>query len=399
MFYYVFEAVLNMKKLDSISLETLREIVSHFAVDGEVTNAVQVNTGYINRTYFVEVHSDGNLVRRFTLQRINTDVFQNVDLLMHNYNLAGEYLRHTFRLPGAREVGCLQSVTRTRSGKLYHRAESGCWRLLSHYSDVYSLDIPDRPETFYYSGLSFGEFMRQINRFPAEDFQTVIPNFHNTYSRYLDLEKAIEEDAAGRLAGVEKEVAFVRAHKALFPLISSRLDDGTIPYRTCHNDCNLNNILFDTNTHLPVAIIDLDTVMPGSPLYDFGDSIRIGTNTARDDEKDLSKVHFDLGLYAQYARGYLTSAGPILTEEELALLPYAPLIITSEDGIRFLADYLNGDTYYTTSYEEQNLDRSRTQLTLLADMEAHLPDIRRVLDGLYCEFGLKGDPYRYQFSF
>ncbi len=383
---------------DTVNLKALRAIVDNFAVEGELSDAVQIKKGYINRTYFIETQA-GDRVHRYTLQRINSDVFPDVDLVMHNYNLAGEYLRHSFRLPGGRDVGSLQSVIRTRSGGLYHRAASGCWRMLSHFSNVYSMDIPDCPQTFYYTGLAFGEFVRQINRFPAGDFKAVIPNFHNTQSRYLDLEKAIDADPVGRLEEALPEVAFIRAHRELFPLISSRLESGVIPYRTCHNDCNLNNILFDTDSRLPVAIIDLDTVMPGSPLYDFGDSIRIGTNTATDDEKDLSLVHFDLALYEQYARGYLTAAGSLLSEEELALLPYAPLVITSEDGIRFLMDFINGDTYYTTSYEEQNLDRSRTQLTLLADMERSLPDIRRVLGEIYRELGLPGDPFRYQFSF
>ena len=157
------------------------------------------------------------------------------------------------------------------------------------------------------------------------------------------------------------------------------MESGRIPTRICHNDCNLNNILFDNKTHLPVAIIDLDTVMPSSPLYDYGDSMRIGTNTAKDDEKDLSKVSCDLKLYEQYARGYLEACGDVLTREELELLPYASLIISSEDGIRFLMDHIDGDTYYQIYYPGQNLDRSRTQLKLVEDMKKKLPQIKRIL--------------------
>ena len=207
-------------------------------------------------------------------------------------------------------------------------------------------------------------------------------------SRYRDLEKSITRDSKGRVKQVTAEIEFVRARVNRYGMISDALESGKIPTRICHNDCNLNNILFDEKTHLPVAIIDLDTVMPSSPLYDFGDSMRIGTNTAKDDEKDLDKVSCDLHLYERYAKGYLEACGDVLTKEELELLPYAALIITSEDGIRFLMDYINGDTYYKISYPEQNLDRSRTQLKLLADMEKKLPDIKRILQKIYVDCGL-----------
>ena len=185
------------------------------------------------------------------------------------------------------------------------------------------------------------------------------------------------------------EIEFVRARADKYGMISDALESGKIPTRICHNDCNLNNILFDNETHLPVAIIDLDTVMPSSPLYDYGDSMRIGTNTATDDEKDLSKVSCDLNLYEQYARGYLEACGDVLTTGELELLPYASLIITSEDGIRFLMDHIDGDTYYNIYYPGQNLDRSRTQLKLVEDMEKKLPEIKNILRKIYAELGLK----------
>ena len=223
---------------------------------------------------------------------------------------------------------------------------------------------------------------------PPEDVKIVIPNFHNTRSRYEDLEKVIAKDPKERVKDVEKEIAFVRARKDCYGMITDALESGRIPTRICHNDCNLNNILFDNVTHLPVAIIDLDTVMPSSPLYDYGDSMRIGTNTATDDEKDLSKVSCDLNLYEQYARGYLEECGQMLTKEELEMLPFASLVITSEDGIRFLMDHIDGDTYYNIYYPGQNLDRSRTQLALLADMEKKLPEIVRILEKIYADYGL-----------
>ena len=266
---------------------------------------------------------------------------------------------------------------------------SGVWRMMTYFDNVYSLDIPDNAEVFYYTGISFGRFIKAMISVDPTKIKEVIPNFHNTKSRYSDLETAILSDPEKRVESVLDEITFVRARTGLFGKITDALESGIIPTRICHNDCNLNNILFDEKTHLPVAIIDLDTVMLSSPLYDFGDSMRIGTNTAKDDEKDLNKVSCNLNLYDSYARGYLEACGDILTKEELELLPYASLIITAEDGIRFLMDYINGDTYYHIDYPDQNLDRARTQLKLLEDMEAKLPEIRRILQNIYNEQGLK----------
>ena len=260
--------------------------------------------------------------------------------------------------------------------------------MLTYIDNVYSLDIPDSPETFYYAGRAFGKFLKEMADVRIEDIHTVIPNFHNTRSRYEALEQAISADPKGRVKDAQQEIAFVRAHANCYGVITDSLESGVLPTRICHNDCNLNNILFDEKKHLPVAVIDLDTVMPSSPLYDYGDSMRIGTNTATDDEKDLSKVSCDLNLYEKYARGYLEECGSTLTKEELGLLPLAALVITSEDGIRFLMDHINGDTYYNIFYPGQNLDRARTQLTLLADMEKKLPNIVRILQKLYAELKL-----------
>ena len=215
-----------------------------------------------------------------------------------------------------------------------------------------------------------------------DELHTVIPDFHNTPKRYEALQQAIAKDALHRVKDATAEIDFLSKRTSLYGRIQDALRAGEIPLRIGHNDCNLNNILFDNETNLPVAIIDLDTVMPSTPLYDFGDSIRCGTNTARDDEKDLSKVSCNLELYENYARGWLSACGDMLTQKEVELLPYASLVITAEDGIRFLTDHLNGDTYYHTSYYGQNLDRARTQLKLLEDMEHKLPDFKRIVSTL-----------------
>ncbi len=385
----VLHLVLEPEKQVVGPINELQNIAEKFAIRGDITNIVQINKGYINRTYKVETLSDAGHVHKYTLQRINTNVFPDVDALMDNFKLTTDYLFGRLALPGRRKKGCVQTIRPTKDGRSYLRDESGCWRMLSHFDEVYSLDIPDSPETFYHTGHAFGSFLKEMADVDVEDVKIVIPNFHNTQSRYRDLEDAIARDLKGRVQQVQPEIAFVRERANKYALISDALESGKIPTRICHNDCNLNNILFDNDTHLPVAIIDLDTVMPSSPLYDYGDSMRIGTNTATDDEKDLSKVSCDLNLYEQYARGYLEASGDILTREELELLPYASLIITSEDGIRFLMDHINGDTYYNIYYPGQNLDRARTQLKLVEDMEKKLPQIKQILRRIYAELGLE----------
>jgi len=381
--------VLEPEKKSLTPINELQQVVDQFAIRGDVTSITQINKGYINRTYRVETLSDTGNVHKYTLQRINTNVFPDVDALMDNFKLTTDHLHGKFRLPGYNKRGSVQMLRPTKDGRSYLRSDSGCWRMLTYFDDVYSLDIPERPDTFYQAGRAFGGFLKGMADVDVKNVKEVIPNFHNTMSRYLDLEKSIMRDAKGRVKDVRKEIEFVRARVNMYGMISEALESGKIPTRVCHNDCNLNNILFDNETHLPVAIIDLDTVMPSSPLYDYGDSMRIGTNTAKDDEKDLSKVSCDLNLYEQYARGYLEACGDVLTKEELELLPYASLIITSEDGIRFLMDHIDGDTYYTIYYPGQNLDRSRTQLKLVEDMEKKLPEIKKILRKIYAELGLK----------
>lgn len=369
-------------------MKKLKNVVEQFIIQGEIINIEQINKGYINCTYKVETLSKNNNVHQYILQKINTNVFRNVDDLMSNFQITTSHLSKNLTMPGNHKRGNVQTLRPTKDGKLYYEDATGVWRVMTYFDNVYSIDIPENTGVFYYAGVSFGRFIKAMESVDVIQIKEVIHNFHNTYKRYLDLEAAISLDSQSRASASIDEIAFVRARTAWFDNIAKALEDGVIPTRICHNDCNLNNILFDENTHLPVAIIDLDTVMPSSPLYDFGDSMRIGTNTAKDDEKDLSKVSCDLQFYEAYARGYLEACGDILTKEELELLPISSLIITVEDGIRFLTDHLNGDTYYRVDYEGQNLDRARTQLKLLEDMEQKLPEIKKILQKIYDEQGL-----------
>ncbi len=371
---------------DVFSNETLKRIMDCFLIAGKPQSFEIIKRGYINRTYKVETVLKSGRTHKYILQRINDNVFPDVESLMHNFLLVTEHLRDSFVLPGRKEGRkSILSLCLTKENKAFLRDETGCWRVTHYFDNVYSMDVPDRLSTFRYAGEAFGLFAKMTSDMDTEDIKTIIPNFHNTEVRYNQLQESIKKDPLGRVKKVEKELASIESRKEYYSLISSALESGEIPTRVCHNDCNLNNILFDNDKHIPVAIIDLDTVMPSSPLYDYGDSMRVGTNRAGDNEKDLSKVSCDLAFYEQYARGFLSSCGSILTKKELELLPYAALIITSEDSIRFLKDYIDGDTYYQISYAEQNLDRAKTQIKLAEDMQKKLPETKRILDTIYSD--------------
>ena len=363
-------------------------VVSQFQIHGTMKLIRRIGNGYINGTFLVECCDEQDTRYRYTLQHINTSVFPNVDALMDNYIKVTEHLHGKFLLEGHREKGSVPSIVLTLDGKPYYRCPSGCWRMVTYFGHVYSMDIPDSPETFYQCGRSFGKFIKDMSDMPLSALHTVIQGFHDTRRRYADLEHAICEDAAERVHEVLPEIEFIRIRRGKMSLIADALASGQIPLRITHNDTNLNNILFDKDSHKPVAVIDLDTVMPSSPLYDFGDSMRIGTNTVCDDERDLEKVHCNLNLYERYARGWLEECGSLLSGKELDLLPFAAETITLEDGIRFLTDYLNGDVYYKIMRQKHNLDRARTQLKLMEDMERKFPDICTILSGIRSDLNL-----------
>ena len=374
------------------SVNHLESVVLNFRIEGRVDAVVPINKGYINRTYRVETSDGGGRRFRYMLQRINTDVFADPGRLMENFVRVTEHLADKLRLPWHPEMPSAPGVIPTKSGKAFFEDFSGAWRMLTFFDHVHSCDIPDSAEMFHDSGVVFGMFAEAMSDMPPEKIDEILPDFHHTFKRYEALENVIAADPVRRAGSVAEEIEFIRDHRRIFRLISDALREGAIPRRIAHNDCNLNNVLFDDDTGKPVAVIDLDTVMPSTVLYDFGDSLRIGTNTARDDEKDLDKVRCDLNLFEAYARGWLEACGKSLTEKELELLPYAPIIITFEDGIRFLADYLAGDVYYYIFYLGQNLDRARTQLKLAADMERKLPEIRKILPKILRDLGIVVPP-------
>ncbi len=356
-----------------------RELLSHFAIDGDVVTAIPYGNGHINDTKYVVVKKNG-IRHEYILQKINKNVFKNPAELMENYDSVTSYLREIIKKMGGDPERETLSVIKTKDGANYHKDSEGeYWRLVNFVTDSMSYDKVERPEQFYDSAVSFGNFQYLLKDYPAETLHETIKNFHNTPDRYRQLMEAVERDVCGRLSEVEAEVEFCKARREFAGTLEAAHAEGRLPLKVTHNDTKLNNILFDKNTGKALCVCDLDTIMPGYSVNDFGDSIRFGATTALEDEADLSKVNFDISLYELYVKGFIEGAKGGLSEGELELLPIGAMMMTFECGMRFLTDYLSGDTYFRISREKHNLDRARNQFKLVSDMEKALPEMRAIV--------------------
>ena len=359
---------------------SIENVVYAFDVEGKVKEYVPFGNGHINETKLVTM--DNGV--QYVLQRINKNVFKRPDLLMENYVGVTKFIRKKIEEMGGDPLREVLNAIHTKDGKSFTIDEEGqYWRLLVYVTESMSYDKVERPEQFYESAVSFGDFQYMLRDYPAHTLHETIVNFHNTPDRYRQLMEAIEGDAKGRLAEVSAEVEFAKARCEFAATLENAHKEGRLPLRVTHNDTKLNNILFDTNTGRPLCVVDLDTIMPGYSVNDFGDSIRFGATTALEDETDLSKVNFDISLYELYVKGFIEGAKGGLTEGELEMLPIGAIMMTFECGMRFLADYLNGDTYFRIHRPSHNLDRCRNQFKLVADMEAHLDEMRAIVKK-YC---------------
>lgn len=343
-----------------------KELIEQFQVEQDVVSIEPYGSGHINHTYLAEM-SEG---KKYILQGINTTIFKNTDQLMENIINVTSYLREEIIRTGGDPKRETLTVVMTKNGKSYYTDEDGSkWRVYEFIEGAQTFDAVESKEDFYQSAVAFGKFQAQLANFPADTLHETIPNFHNTAKRYQDFEKAVEADVKGRAAEVQEEIAFVRARKGEVSELHDMLAEGDLPLRVTHNDTKLNNIMIDSKTHQAICVIDLDTVMPGLSAHDFGDAIRFGANTAAEDEPDVSKVSLSLELFEIYVKGFLEGCGGRLTPNEVKALPMGAKMMTLECGMRFLADYLEGDVYFKIAREKHNLDRCRTQFALVADME------------------------------
>ena len=349
----------------------MKNTLSAFSINAENATWAEFGSGRINNTYMVTAGSE-----TYVLQKINKNVFKQPEKVMANISAVTNYLHAN----GNGDCSTLRFRT-TKEGLYYHIDEDGEYWRLYEYVPGMGLNAPETDDDLYQSALAFGWFQNQLAAFPADTLYETIPNFHNTIDRYEQLKKTIAADPVGRVASAQPEIDFVLAREEVGGTIQRMLDAGQLPLRVTHNDTKLNNVLLDEKTRKGVCVLDLDTVMPGSSLYDFGDSIRFGAPTACEDETDPSKVGVDLHLFEVYTKGYL-EAVPSLTETEIDMLPMGAFIMTLELVVRFLKDYLDGDVYFRVSHPEHNLVRARNQLALAYDMEKKLPEMQRIVNEL-----------------
>ena len=339
--------------------ELLNKVFFQFNLTEEIA---PYGNGHINDTYVAST-------QRYILQRINTSVFQDPDGLMENIVNVTEFLKKKIAdAKGDPERETL-TVIPTKDGKpCYHLDENNVFRVYQFIEDTISIESEKTPEILYEAGVGFGRFQKMLSDFPVGQLHETIPDFHNTPKRIQALKDAISRDAAGRAKLVQEEIAFALENAEWADTVVNGIQDGSIPIRVTHNDTKINNILFDRQTKKAVCVIDLDTVMPGSILYDFGDALRMGGSTADEDEVNLELVRFDEATFAAFAKGFLSETKDSLTARELELLPLSVKLMTYECGVRFLTDYLNGDTYFKIHREHHNLDRARNQFRLVQDI-------------------------------
>ena len=354
-----------------------RDIIKSFDISGEVLSCEPYGEGHINNTFLVTVSNESKTIR-YILQRINSNLFTDVDKLMSNITAVTEHIRAKLTSEGLDPDRGTLTVIKTLEGGLYTIADGKYYRMYLFIENATAYQTVAKPEDFYYSAVAFGEFNRRLGDFDASTLYEILPNFHNTVVRFANFKKAVEEDVMGRAHEVQPEIDFVLKREWYYSRLVDLLDSGEMPLRVTHNDTKLNNVMLDNVTGEPVAVIDLDTVMPGSLCYDFGDSIRFGCNPCGEDERNLSKVNFRIDLYETYLRGFLSSVGDVLTDVERDNLAMGAIMMTIECGMRFLTDYLEGDTYFRTTREGQNLDRCRTQFKLVSDMEKVLDTLNEM---------------------
>lgn len=361
----------------------IEEVISQFSFGGEIVEIEVYGSGHINDTYRLHCRREDGTEQCYILQRMNTEIFKNPVQLMENVVNVTRFLRTKIEAQGGNPERETLNIVPTRDGYPYFKDSLGrYWRTYLFITDSFSYDQAETAEDFYQSALAFGHFQHLLSDYPAKELYETIPDFHNTVKRFEAFKKAVQEDACKRKASVQNEIRFVMEREEMCHILGDLQKKGELPLRVTHNDTKLNNVLIDKVSGKGLCVIDLDTVMPGLSVNDFGDSIRFGASTAAEDEKDLSKVSCDLGFFEVYAKGFLESCGSQLTAGEIAMLPMGAKVMTFECGMRFLTDYLEGDLYFKIHREGQNLDRCRTQFKLVADMEAKWEQMGEIIEKL-----------------
>lgn len=349
------------------------EIGNAFELFGDLLEAVPYGSGHINDTFAVTYNQAGTVVR-YLYQRINDKIFQNVPQLMENIVRVTRHQRERIRAEGLADASRRSlTIILSRDGLPYYRDRQGhYWRAYYFIENARTYDQIETVDQARQAASAFACFQKELVDIPGTRLHETIPNFHDTRQRYQFLQQAIADDHFNRAKEAIEEIAFFRERESACGIILDAMEQGLVPERVTHNDTKLNNVMIDDKTGKGICVIDLDTVMPGSVLYDFGDMIRTATNPAMEDEKDLGKVEMKFDMFCAIAESYLAEASEFMTPTEVQLLPMSARIITMEIGIRFLTDYLQGDIYFKTHRDGHNRDRCRTQIQMVRSIEAQL---------------------------
>ena len=362
----------------------ISKVLEAFELGGTLVSSERFGSGHINDTYLVKIRKEDGTEGKFTVQHMNRVVFKHPEQLMENIVRVTAFLRERVIENGGDPERETLNVVYTKDGKEFFVDEQGeYWRCLTFVDDAMGYDQVESAEEFYESAVAFGKFQRLLADYPADTLHETIQGFHDTKKRFQVFKQAIADDVCGRVAGVQDEINFYLEREDVANVFGDLLEKGEIPLRVTHNDTKLNNVLIDTVTKKAICVIDLDTVMPGLAMNDFGDSIRFGASTAAEDEKDLSKVWCDMDLFAAYTKGFIEGCGGKLTAKEIELLPMGAKVMTYECGMRFLTDYLQGDVYFKIHREGHNLDRARTHIKLIQDMETKWDVMNEIVRNIY----------------
>jgi hypothetical protein len=357
-----------------------QEIAEQFQFEGIYSRIEPIGAGHINDTYLAEFEANGEN-NRYVVQCINRNVFGDPEGMMSNIQSVTSHLSQKINSSGGDSRRETLTLVPAMDGNCYYRTDEGdYWRSYLYISNARTYELIENIDHAYHAGAAFGNFLHWLSNFPARNLVETIPNFHHTRKRFEAFVAALEKDELNRAQSSKAEISFVLQRESKVSVLVDAQNNGEVPERITHNDTKLNNVMIDDMTGTGVCVIDLDTVMPGLSLYDYGDAIRSITNRAPEDEQDLERVNFDPEIFETYTRGYLESAGDVLTSQEKDYLAFSAILMTLECGIRFLTDHLRGDRYFKIHRADHNLDRCRTQFKMVADMEERLHAMQKSVE-------------------
>ncbi len=366
----------------------IKHIAENFNLDGKLIRYESFGSGHINDTYCLTCEKDGR-VSHYILQRINHEVFKNPPAMMENIRRVTNHIRRKLQEKHNILASRQLVVIDTKGGADFYQDDHGnYWRLYNRIENAITYDTIESPELAYEAARMFGRFASMLTDLPGSSLHETIPDFHATPKRFKTFIEVLQKDSCNRAKDVTAEIEFVLENAGICDVLLNHANKGEIPVRITHNDTKINNVLLDEKTHKGVCVIDLDTVMPGLSLYDFGDMVRTATNPADEDQRDLSKVTMRMPIFEMLLRGFAEETHTFLTPIEKKNMVFAGKLITFEQMIRFLADHLAGDIYYKIHREGHNLDRCRTQMKMVQSITAHEEAMNALADSVFKELTL-----------